>query len=348
MYNEKIVTIKRVPQDRIPNEIYESSTKSIGSAIDATTGGVLKGLNFAEERILMPSIVNTPATSMYFLEQVDKFWMNIEIKVPIDTGLNLNIGTYPVKVAGFKKGDIAKGSPSLKGKIDIFDFPTGDIQEEASAGEALAVKEAIVVEEDDAEMFDMPYNILDYIYYRYALVNNEVADSLQNAIAFGKQFYIEDKEVEEGIEFAKITLVAKARKAIERFLPNVENLDDVKTNDFKSLYAIARLTKDKHTLKITNDTKNIFKTIYSLCELIPEDVIALANDKLLKTKMFVEDLINFGVIETFDNKFYDKKIGSDPIAQDLEEFVKFVNLPTNKAVAARYRATLEQKVRQQS
>ena len=348
-YSDKIVTIKRIPQDRLPKEIYEGSEKSIGGAIDRNTGKTLKALSFDEERIILPSIINTPANSVHFLENAEEFWMNIDIKVPLE-GLPLNIATYKVQVEGYQPLGQRTYQNTLKGKIDMSDFAEEEVDvliDETQKSALDKVAETLIdkptLEEGN---FDMPVNALEYIYYKYVLRHSEVGDSLLTAQREGLPFYIEDKEVEDTIELKKLTLTAKARKSIEKFITVVDNLENTKDNDFKSLYAIAKLSKGEHSLKVETDTKAIFKTVYQLCELIPETVIKLANDPNVKTRLFVEELINNQLVDYVDNKFYDKKIGTDPIATTVEDFVKFINLPVNKVILSRYRKALSEKLKQ--
>ena len=330
---EKFITIKRAFQDRLPNEIFEFSERSIGGAIDSSTGDVLKGLSFAEEQILLPDLVNVPANSVHFIQECRKFWQNIEIKVPAD-GVKLNITTYRVKANLGHSPEAAIAKQQER-------FDTFDVESETGTAQL----EKVVKPEVDDTNFDMPMNVHDYVKYRYILKHNQVAKDKKDSVAYNLPFYIEDKELEDNKEVEKMTLVMKARKSLDKFLTKIEDLTDTKSNDFRSLYAICTLTSEFHTQKIENESKSILKAVWALCEEIPAKVIELADDKSLKDRFLVSSLINYQVVESIDNKIYDKVMGSDPVASSIDEYIKFINLPTNKDVLARLKATLNKKMR---
>ena len=332
---EKYITIKRIPQDRMPREIYEGSTYSIGGSISSETSDVLKGLSFAEEQIILPNIINTPSTSVHFLQKCREFWQDIDIKIPVE-GLTLNISTHRVILeTPIQRGSFGLSSKQLS-KSDSFDLELG--------GEEVSILEKEVGEDiDDGRNFDMPINPLDYVHYKYAMMHGSVAKNLNDAIAFDLPCYIEDKQIEDNKEMLRLSSINKARKSIDKFLTYMDDLTDAKKNDYASLYAIAQLTKEYHNQPVVKDSKVMLKTIWSLCELIPEKVTALANDKDLKNRLLVDSLVNYQIIESIDNKFYDKKIGNDPVATSIDEYIKFINLPANKDVLARLKATLSQK-----
>lgn len=89
----KFVTIKRKPQNRIPAEIYASSTQYVGGGYSADTNDVLRGISFEEEDLLLPSILGVSPTSQEWMAKVKNFHSNIDIPIPADTGKKLNIST---------------------------------------------------------------------------------------------------------------------------------------------------------------------------------------------------------------------------------------------------------------
>ncbi len=93
MSEYQFVTIKRKPQDRIPNEIFAEAPMYVGGGFSRDTNDVLRGITFEEEEYLLPSIIGVSADSHKFVEAAKLFHAEIDIPVPYETGKRLNITT---------------------------------------------------------------------------------------------------------------------------------------------------------------------------------------------------------------------------------------------------------------
>lgn len=87
---EKIIRIKRKESNsRLPKEVISESVTKIGGAI-TSSGVVLTGLTFDEQKKYMPQLVGVKEDHPEFTQRVEKFFSNISLAVPFE-GLKLNI-----------------------------------------------------------------------------------------------------------------------------------------------------------------------------------------------------------------------------------------------------------------
>lgn len=88
---DKIVHVKRRPYaGNKPDEIVASEKWNIGGALAENTDGVLKGLTYDEEQLLMPALVTVPANHPDFMRKSYEWFANIKKHVP-NSGISLNV-----------------------------------------------------------------------------------------------------------------------------------------------------------------------------------------------------------------------------------------------------------------
>lgn len=97
--NSRIVTIFRAgsilsrAQGPAIDDFFSSSKQSIGSYFDSTQSQkVGSGLSFAEEKILLPNIIDTPADDKEFRKKLTEFYTDLTTAVPHGTGVQLETG----------------------------------------------------------------------------------------------------------------------------------------------------------------------------------------------------------------------------------------------------------------
>lgn len=97
--NSKTITIFRSgsflsrAQGKDVEHHFESAKVSVGSYYEGQySQKVASGLTFAEEAILLPSIIDAEPTDRQFRERVKAFFVDIDTKVPFGTGITLEIG----------------------------------------------------------------------------------------------------------------------------------------------------------------------------------------------------------------------------------------------------------------
>lgn len=74
-------------------DFFSQSSVSIGSYWESVgTKRVGTGLSFEEEAVLLPLILDTPAEDRDFRKSVTKFYVELDTKVPYQTGITLEVG----------------------------------------------------------------------------------------------------------------------------------------------------------------------------------------------------------------------------------------------------------------
>lgn len=80
-------------QSKETNEYFAQTKESIGSYFESTSSSkVGNGLNFAEEKFLLPEIIDIEAADREFKKKVSEFYADLTTTVPFLTGITLEIG----------------------------------------------------------------------------------------------------------------------------------------------------------------------------------------------------------------------------------------------------------------
>lgn len=285
-----IVTLKRKGQTRIPTEVYDSSFVHLGSGYDSNTSDVLRGLDFEEEKLLLPPIIGCSATSFEFNEKAKSFWSNIDIPIPIE-GRRLNITCR---------------------------------------------KQKVLIDGKETEL-EIPVSPLDYIYWKFAQKHSEVAPSFEECKNFkGYNFYIEDIGAEQKTKMVSLELKNKARL---KYL----QLTTGESKNIELLRAIAIITKDVHNSTIPSNEEGLLILLEEICEKFPEQFEKAASDPNVKDRAFVSVLLDYNIITTAGNSIFDETVGLEALADSIDEFIKYFNLPTKTQYKASLLAKLKAK-----
>lgn len=293
MSEVKFVTIKRKPQDRIPNEIFSEAPLYVGGGFSRDSNDVLRGITFEEEEYLLPTIIGVSADSHQFVEKAKIFHAEIDIPVPAEGGKKLNITTRKVKIV-------------IKGESKEVDYPI------------------------------VP---LDYIYYKHCLKHSDVAPNLEEAKAINAyKYYIEDVAEEQIVTSAKrdIKLLAKQ---------NLVALIAGKEKDFNLIKAILVVAKaiPGWNKTVSDEEEACMNSIEELSEKHPSKFNAFCEDKMIKAKAFVHQLISYNIIQTAGNALYDESQGVDPVAPDMDTFIKILQQPEKTQYKGQLQARLQAK-----
>ena len=97
--DERIVTLRRVNNSRLPADVYGDSVTKVGSEWDGNTRNPIRGLSPKEEKLLLPSILGVGFDSPNWDNAVLNYWADFAIRVP-DEGVPMNIATTTVKLKG--------------------------------------------------------------------------------------------------------------------------------------------------------------------------------------------------------------------------------------------------------
>jgi len=109
--NSHIITIFRAgstlsrAQGKDVEEMFSMARMSIGSYFKKNSMRVGSGMDFDEEEIILPLILDVPADDKEFRKKVTEFYEMLDSEVPHDTGLQLEIG-----LKGSNKEPISKNN----------------------------------------------------------------------------------------------------------------------------------------------------------------------------------------------------------------------------------------------
>lgn len=110
--NSKKVTIFRAgsflsrAQGKDVEQHFADSKLSVGAYFEKDSQKVASGLDFEEEELLLPTIIDTPPTDKEFRKKVSEFYNDIDTKVPYETGRELEIGLKTDNTKAMGKGNI--------------------------------------------------------------------------------------------------------------------------------------------------------------------------------------------------------------------------------------------------
>ncbi len=184
---------------------------------------------------------------------------------------------------------------------------------------------------------EIPLVPLDYIHYRYALKHSKVGRNLEEAIGRNDiDIYIEDHKAEAD---AKINSLDAKNKARQKYL----EIATGEAKDYDLMKAIIINTRDAHGKGVPLNQDEILLLLDIIHEKFPTAFIEAANDTSLKQRAFINQLLDYQIIHTADNQVFDDKKGNDPLAKDINGFIKFISLPEQTAYLAQLKATLASK-----
>jgi len=187
------------------------------------------------------------------------------------------------------------------------------------------------------EKMEIPRNPIDYINYRLALKHSEVAGSLAECKARKQfQFYIEDLHAETKSKAEALVIRNKARaKYLE--IAGGEVKDDA------VLRAIAVAMKDVHNMTIPSSKDGLLIFIEEISEKYPEAFTSTASDPHLKDRAFVMELLNYNIITSVANSIFDEALGIEAVAENLDAYIKYINLEGKTTYKGQKKAQLQAK-----
>lgn len=112
---KKVIIKRRENTTNLPDHIYDSAKKRIGSTFKAN-GDINTGLTLEETKKLMPEIIAMAPTDPMFSKSVKEYFMNFTVEVPTE-GLELEVGVdkdgTPYEVYDYLKYKFAIQHPYL-------------------------------------------------------------------------------------------------------------------------------------------------------------------------------------------------------------------------------------------
>ena len=165
---------------------------------------------------------------------------------------------------------------------------------------------------------------LDYIKYKFALANSEVAHSKELCNGT-KRYYIHDPQLKLEQDYNKLSVKKDAYKEfikISSDTKKVTMLLSVLGLDFK------KLGDKERELKLEDYVTNID----------PQNFLLVIKDKDLETKAFIEELVSAQILSKVGNSYLD---GEEVIGGSLQEAVLYLNDKKNSGDLVKLKARLE-------
>lgn len=263
---------------------------------------VLRGLTFDEEKRLLPEILGVSAEHVEWRKITKDYWNNIGRAVP-HTGLILEVGfLFDSKEKADKAGD-----------YDVVKWLE----------------------------FGSPINVADYVFYRYCLDYNRVANVKEDCDKSPRiEFYIEDKDREKKSEHVRLLDEQKATIKLvelmgEKDRVTIEDVYTVLSRTEKDLPPITSLTEADKATDIDISLSKMIKTA-------PATFLKVANDKRVAEKAYIERCIYHGFLRRIENTDIIMYGDTVTVGNSIDEAIAFIQNEKNKDI----KATLDAKLKQ--
>lgn len=314
-----------------------TDTLMLGSTINATNKICSNG---DEMKILMPTIVGISSSTPEFTKTVFDYFNNFFLEVPFNPNQKVNKLSLRLDVSyNFNLIDSEK-----KEVIDAYikKLPKRDEQYDMEQHVSMCINGTLFggqykIKEEDLYKYVTFINIEDYIKYRYCLLHNRVANSVNDINkSVNIQFYLSNEEDEQRIKEAQTKIKDEALKYyIDLISGDINDLDAVLINaevlnnyqNFKNLSIT-----DKHSLLQDLVTTNPSKLLY------------YKKDKSLNEKAMIRKFVWFGFIKYIagTQTLVDSTNATVVIGNNFDEAVSFfaneVNAPYKSELIARYKS----------
>lgn len=304
----KIVFVRRKNKFKLPvvkkgNSLEDETVEKIGGELK--NGVTLRGLTPEEEKRFLPELIGVQPSDNEWIESAKAYWDNITKNVPISNedgtgGLKLEVGFHYNTKADFEDDEKA-----IRDKNGVIINPKGT-----------------------------PINIVDYILWRYCLVYSHVANNFNDVGKSPKiRFYIYSQEEEEKEKYVSFEQKKKAQKLFDANLHDTEWVDNV-------LRVLLINAKGKRISVQELSSMNSQAKVLLLDDFVSETplgFLAVASDKLLGVKSFIEIAVLSGVFNRIPNTLTISYEG-DVIGNTTDEVAIFLTNPKNKEIYDRVKA----------
>lgn len=169
----------------------------------------------------------------------------------------------------------------------------------------------------------IPVKPLDYIKYKFALINPEVAKSEAEATNT-KKFYIHNPAAKLQEDYAKLS---SKKDAYKEFLK-------ISGDEKKITMIMTVLGLD--TKNVSSQKKELELEKY--VDTNPSRFYEVVKDKDLEMKAFIEDCISAQILQKIGNSYID---GDEKIGNNLQEAILYLNDKSNSSTLVKLKARIE-------
>ena len=163
----------------------------------------------------------------------------------------------------------------------------------------------------------------DFLKYRWILENSKVCPATKDLSKYpNAEFVIVDEESEAAEDAKQINWEIKA----------FESFVELTEADKKGVLKIYGVKADSASIDMVNSK------LHKFLKLDPKRFVQTIEDKNLKTKVLIEELLEYSII-TKSKNFY--KNGDDIIGASTDEVLEYLNNPKNSSLLANFKSRLE-------
>ncbi len=318
---------KRNPStfEKINNEIIGLDIQRLGSAMKP----VNTMLSLGEElRMIMPVILATTpeSTSSNWDELVAKYWHSLCIEI-MSGGLELEIGfNFSIDDDKRKKYiDTLIADKKISTDKGLAEYVMGNINGKPN------------ILETDKWKYGAPISPDQYLWWRYALINREVANTVLDLNKSPMiRFYLHSDEEQKEIKKKQLDI---SKRAIEMY----NNIIVSDTSIKKINQLLHYLMQDQLVVlnRMDDDEKQI--KIIEFVKDKPQEFCTAALDKSLPLKVEILKYIDSGIFRKVagTNLIVDGADSSVIIGDGMDDAVAFIKNDKNKEIIEQYRSKLK-------
>lgn len=303
---KKTVVLKASPLFvTLPKQVQSETIVKFGSFFAKNSSAPARGLTSYEEELLLADYLGTSAKSPEFRGKAKEFWANLEIRVPIPDGRELNISHEVRKVNVTITENIAGNDVERKEQIEV----------------------------------RYPENLIEFCIYELAKINEKVATTeaeLENRNNF--EFYVEDLEAEKEKEKRRF----KAQKqGLTEFTTLINDESDEATRKIKSIVNVFydKLMKDGKYPDVS-DREDCEIAIQHIYENYPNEFVSTVKDSKLKEKALLSELLQVNIFREVGGTIVDSE--ENIIGDNMKGAVVFLTNPSNSEKINVYKSQLKE------
>ena len=289
------ISIRRKQGKGLPGDDVTLHNLKIGSALKGSGGGILRGLNFEEEKKYLPEIINISPTDNEWRKMTQDYWNNISVVIPAD-------GTTIDK---------------LQGKVLDFTVSFKNKQEKDNFEEALKFETKAQIISEHGEVIE---GIANYVLFRYALVYSKVANSVEDIDKSAKiLFYLYSKQTQTKLEHKSFKKRNEALAEFIKVLPNEGKINAILML-FEQDLASYETLEDKHL------------ALEALVKTKPATFLSYIKDENLSIKAAIKKAVEAGIINNPPNTttFYYGGNNEHTLGTTLENAVLYLKSEEQK------------------
>lgn len=305
--NELYVVVEQVPplhKGITPVEVQGDIVKKISSIFDRN-GKPLTGLTLDEQEYILPSIINVKPESDNWEKELEKYYADISIPVPLGTPVKLNIATIQKEV-------IVKGQPK---KVD---FPINPVH--YTKYRLAKVHKWVAKTEQEKENIGL--GIHRFIMYDES-ENRKKKEAIHTAKNRLEGLYLEliSKDKDNNYKY-----IGKINWVLRLFGFNPQPLSDI-DKELKLAELKDAGIKEVERDKISHELTKFYKVI---------------NDEALKDKAFIMALVDKQILSNKGDAYYETNNPGNVLGSTIEEAVAYVRNDNNSKKVNEFKLFLQE------